>query len=53
VQLLRADAEPDADIGHGLWTVDLVEADDVAVEAARVVDAAGGGENLNVVELQA
>jgi hypothetical protein len=52
VQLLRAHPEPDTDVGHGLRPVDLVKADDVAVEAARVVDAAGRGENLDVVELQ-
>jgi hypothetical protein len=53
VQLLRAHPEPDTDVRHGLRPVDLVKADDVAVEAARVVDAAGRGENLDVVELQA
>jgi hypothetical protein len=53
VQLLRADAEPDAAPGsQGFRLLDLLQPEQFAEEAARVGLAAGRGRELNVVETE-
>src|SRR5438105_5013864 len=53
MKLLRAGAEPGSDAAHCLRPRDPLEAEDVAVEACRLVDGSRRHHHLHVVERKA